>query len=841
MTKTLLPINHDYSVHSGVFAGIDNNIYMKLSDKGEYLYGSKTSLNNKQLLHFNKVDIMSDYSDNEDIIANSLFSNIKNIKHNKIIGYHQELYAGYVKESNFRERASSGGFGAWLLCELLRLKEIDGVIHPHAVDPSKNDGILFKYHISRTQKEVLQGAKTIYYPLELSEVLKEVKKKPGKYAVVAISDFITELRLLCEQDKIFKKRLVYMIGLFNAHQKTTQYTEALAWQQGIRPGNLKSIDFRVKTERSAGDYDYEVRGKKDGKDKTIISRMTSTALGQWHLGFFKSKFSDFTDNAFNELADITLGDAWLPEYSKDPKGNNILVIRNPKLSEIIKKASKEDRIKLDELSEEQIIASQGMVQHIITELPYRLYKNRRFNKFTPSKRVQPSKHIPAKRREIQDLRHKVVRKNDYIYSRAKQRNDFTIYNNFLTKMSNLNDKIYESRNPNSLIMETKKQLIRIKHKTRIRTRSRLLKYQITTKARASKLLKLKIMRSKRNGGVIITLTSLFNYGNIIQRYALRKALYKKGYNFDSIIMPHYMDTSNRDIFGNMEDFVTQYIGTKSYKIVKSYDYCTYVVGSDQVWRNWYGNDWQTFAPYFLEFVDNNSANRIAYGASFGVDNLEQAGINGSNMTKITNLLQKFSHISVREKSGVSMAEQITNNKCTADVVLDPTLLLKASDYSKLINRSSEKNSKTARVFCYILDESADKTRFIKNIARVFGNDFYILSPDTNKRYESVEFWLKGFRDADFIITDSFHGTVFAIINNKDFIAISNQRRGNDRFISLFNSLDINTERLIDEMNISDNIDVKTLSSIDWNRVNAKRKQLRENSIKWLLSAIRNKQ
>lgn len=837
MANQILPINHEYSVHSGVFAGVDDRIYMELNENGEYLYKSKSPINEQLLRRFNSVDIMSDYSDNEDVLARKLFSNIKSVKYDKTIGYYLDLYAGYVKESNFREKASSGGFGTWLLCELLRLGEIDGVIHPHAVDPGKNKGVLFKYRISKTEKEVRRGAKTSYYPMELSEVLKEVKGNPGKYAVVAISDFVTELRLLCEQNRVFRERIVYMIGLFNAHQKSTQYAEALAWKEGILPGDLESIDFRVKTKRSAGDYDYTVKGRKGKESITITKRMSDTTLSQWHLGFFKSKFSDFTDNAFNELADITLGDAWLPKYDKDPKGTNILVVRNPKLSKIIKNAVNENRVNLDVLSEKDIISSQGMTQHIINDLPYRLYSNRKHSKFTPKKRLLPSKKITSTRRRIQDLRNTIVHTNPAVYQEARRSNNYGIYDRFTFKMHQTSNYIYASGDQSTFFRKVERCLTVIKTKVRIRTRLRQLRHRLRISTRLRQV-QSKVINSKIDG-VIISLTSLFNYGNIIQRYALLRVLQINGYNFEPIMMPNYMDTSDKTIFGAMDSFVKRYICPKAYEDAKQYNYRNYIVGSDQVWRNWYGDDWKTFAPYFLDFVESDTSNKIAYGASFGVDTLAQAGINRGNQKKIKSLMRDFAHISVREPTGVSLVEQITGSTHTADVVLDPTLLLEAKDYSKLVGDSDISDSKRYRVFCYILDQSKEKQKFIQNTSKHFNNDCYILNPDVNKPYESVEFWLKGFRDADIVITDSFHGTVFAIINNKDFLIFSNHLRGNARFIGLLDSLGVGKDRLIDEENIG-LFEIKKLEPINWTSVNRRLTELRTNSINWLISAIRNK-
>src|SRR5699024_6308012 len=111
---------------------------------------------------------------------------------------------------------------------------------------NKENDLLFKYEISSSIEEVQQGAKTKYYPVELSEVIKKVKETPGRYAIIGIPSFIYAVRLLTIQDKILDDRIKYTIGLVCGHQKSTKFSEFMAWQVGIEPGNLIDIDFRHK-------------------------------------------------------------------------------------------------------------------------------------------------------------------------------------------------------------------------------------------------------------------------------------------------------------------------------------------------------------------------------------------------------------------------------------------------------------------------------------------------------------------------------------------------------------------------------------------------------------------
>lgn len=843
MIKKLLPLNHKYSVHSGVFSGIDGDISMQLDEYGEYQYVCNHKINDTILKKLNELDIMSDYSSNEDLLGYEIFGKLKNIKHNNLLGYYNSLYAGYIKEGTFRERASSGGFGTWILCELLRLGFVDYVIHPTPVDPKNNDGILFRYKISKTIDEIQDGSKSFYYPVELSEVLKNVKKTPGKYAIIGISDYITELRLLCEKEDIFKKRIKFMVGLFNAHQKTTKYAEALAWEQGIKPGNLKKVNFRVKSdEGEAWEYCHHFESLENDID--ITKNIKNSPLQRWNLGFFKSYFSDFTDNAFNELADITIGDAWLNDYIKDPKGNNILIIRNNIIKNIINNAILENRVQLDVLDEETMISSQQIVSHIINELPYRLYKEGKHNYFVPKKRIKPLKKISLFRRLIQTLRIYILNHNKYIYKKAVQKNNFSIYINFANKCLKLNDFLYKIHNKKNIIYILFKNIIRkiinilsiFLYKIFIVIKKIINKLVRKFNIRMATIKFISFLKNRKKDGAILSLTGYYNYGNILQRYALKKILEKNGYFFDSIKVQTFIDRQDRKVYGYMIDFVDKYIKEKTISSnLEMIGYKNYIVGSDQVWRNWYGDDWSMFGVFFLDFLGKRKALRIAYAASFGVDNLDEANIYDKFKPQIKELIRKFDYISVREDTGVNLVCALADDKLfKVNVVLDPVFLLDKDEYSNLVDNSEIKNIITPKMFCYILDMCDKKKSYIQNMAKNYNDDYQIINPHKNKKYSRIEEWLKGFRDSEFVITDSFHGVVLSIINNKDFVVFVDNIRGNSRIKNLLDYFGIDNDRMI---NFNSNIDM--MAKINWSSVNDKIEEGVKESKYWLLNKLKN--
>ena len=422
-------IKNDYSVNSGAFAVIDENIKMELNEYGQYqpVLIDKRQKKSKHDDKLALVSAMSDESQNEDEIAADLFSDIPGSQHNKVIGYYLDLYAGHVAEGNYRQKASSGGITTWLLVQMLEKGLIDGVVHVR--EARDGDGILFKYAISSNPEEIRSGAKSRYYPAEFSEAIKVIKKTRGKYAITGIPSFITEIRLLAQQDKIVSDRIAYTFGLICGHQKSTKYAEALAWQHGIKPGNLRSIDFRVKAEGElAINYLTEMQGIKDGQEVRLIRRQDEFFVSNWAHGFFKSKLSDYTDDAFNETADISLGDAWLEEYVKDSGGNNILIIRNPDIAKVIKEGINSKALYLDRITSDTVIRSQrGLVHHTQDELPYRLHKKDEARAWRPIKRFNAVTNLPFLRKRVQDVREKIATESHKVYQEAVKRDDWQYF------------------------------------------------------------------------------------------------------------------------------------------------------------------------------------------------------------------------------------------------------------------------------------------------------------------------------------------------------------------------------------------------------------------------------
>lgn len=419
-------ITNDYCVGCGICAStIETSFNMKYSENGKYI--PVINENSKNLSDVNLLSIcpFSNESKNEDELGEKLYSNVESIKHNSYTGYYLKNYAGYVKEGEYREKGSSGGMGTWIASKLLKHGLVDAIIHVKSnSNPQKNTDVMFSYQISRSEIELFEGSKSKYYPIEMSEVIKYVRENPDRYALVGIPCFIKGIRLLAEFDSVIQKRIIYTIGLVCGHLKTDMFVKSMAWEMGIHPNNLLKFDFRVKADNSTNSF-YGVEATGLIRDKIVTRQSPANKLyvSNWGHGFFKFKSCDFCDDVLAETADITIGDAWLPEYTNDKNGTNIIVVRNPTFLKIIEDDIQE--LFLDELSMEKIFDSQaGGFRHRREGMSYRLHLKDISNEWRPQKRFNASSSISNDRKMIYEQRVTLYEESYKAFKKAVKMNSF---------------------------------------------------------------------------------------------------------------------------------------------------------------------------------------------------------------------------------------------------------------------------------------------------------------------------------------------------------------------------------------------------------------------------------
>lgn len=213
-----------------------------------------------------------------------------------------------------------------------------------------------------------------------------------------------------------------------------------------------------------------------------------------------------------------------------------------------------------------------------------------------------------------------------------------------------------------------------------------------------------------------------------------------------------------------------------------------IVGSDQVWRPAFAKDTLAF---FLGYVPKG-VDRIAYAASFGTAEWEQEG--DEILTEaVRQELQEFKAISCREESGVQICRDVFG--VGTEHVLDPLLLVDDSFFEKVVTNSAIQTG--TKLVYYKLDSSPEFQEDLKAVEKEIGSDAVniYLKNSSVREYREVPDWVALIRNAEVVVTDSFHCICLALRFGKDVIFCPNEKRGQTRLDSLFKQLEISTEPL----------------------------------------------
>lgn len=320
---------------------------------------------------------------------------------------------------------------------------------------------------------------------------------------------------------------------------------------------------------------------------------------------------------------------------------------------------------------------------------------------------------------------------------------------------------------------------------------------------------------------VLTLPTLTNYGGILQAYALVYTLRKLGY--DAWLVNRRWNSENNNLLHRIKKFIYHQVVIRKFdKFVEKYivprtseidtrskmdgirkeGFVGYVVGSDQVWRvkNVRGADYN----FFLDFTKDDAVKRISYAASFGVDYWDDNQDASKSIKEVKPLLEKFDAISVREDSGVRICNEVFG--VPAVHVLDPTLLVNKEEY---IANFKLKDVSDKYLAVYILDMTLEKVRIISKVSEELHLPVkYINQPKKVLGWmpksiseivkPGVKHWMQSILEAQFVLTDSFHGMAFSILFEKQFLVIGNESRGLTRFTSLLAALGLTSRKISPE-------------------------------------------
>ncbi len=356
---------------------------------------------------------------------------------------------------------------------------------------------------------------------------------------------------------------------------------------------------------------------------------------------------------------------------------------------------------------------------------------------------------------------------------------------------------------------------------------------------------------------IITFHRALNYGALLQAFALRHSLSKLNVDAqvldyrNSIIEEMYFypsfaqrktlkakikyliqgksELKRREKFENYRKKYLNLSGklcNTDDLIVASERYDIFITGSDQVW-NYTAHNFDK--NYCLQFV-NNKSKKYSYAASFGISSLPNEYIN-----EYQKLLSDFAMCSVREKQGLDILRNLDIEQCRIDV--DPTMLLTKEEWQSEFDITVKQKQKY--IFAYYFELTDTLRSYIEQLAVKTGcivvfignpikSPFHCRSRAL-KTADPIDF-VNAVANAEYVVTNSFHGTAFSIIFNKKFYVefLKTDSRVNSRIENILQTFSLES-RLIDTPKVD--------SEVDWNGVNLKMKELRIASLDYLKEIV----
>ena len=284
-------------------------------------------------------------------LSKGLVSQCVSKENRLLLGNYENCYVGYSSNCKIRFDSSSGGVVTQLLLFAMDENLVDGVV---VTRMNRKHPLLPEPFIARTREEILEASKSKYCPVPTNIALREVLQRDGRYAFVGLPCHIHGLRKAQKLNKTLAKRIVLSIGLFCSHNDSFHSTRYILNRLNVNPSDVSRIDYRGKG----------WPGLLTVEQKSGI--VTTCAFHDWirvheYCFFTPDRCLVCCDHAA-ELADISAGDAWLPEILKDHAGTSIFISRSKVGEELLHLAKSKGDILFQTIDSNKVVQSQGNVR-----------------------------------------------------------------------------------------------------------------------------------------------------------------------------------------------------------------------------------------------------------------------------------------------------------------------------------------------------------------------------------------------------------------------------------------------------------------------------------------------
>lgn len=262
-------------------------------------------------------------------------------KNSGVLGSYKEIFTGYSTDEIVRYNASAGGVVTALLLYAYDNKLVKGAV---VVSSVEGKPWISKVSIATTRDEIISAKQSKYTIVPVNSIIRELRKLNGNYAIVALPCQIHSLRKMEKKD--IKNNIKYMLGIYCGFSSKYGATEYIIKKIGVSDLN--------------GIYSFEYRGK--GWPGGILIKLKNGKeffLKKFHHNFVVPLYlpgrCTLCIDLTNEFADVSIGDAWLPELIKKGEGSSLVTTRTKIGADLVEKAAKAGYLKLERKSEEDAI------------------------------------------------------------------------------------------------------------------------------------------------------------------------------------------------------------------------------------------------------------------------------------------------------------------------------------------------------------------------------------------------------------------------------------------------------------------------------------------------------
>lgn len=268
-----------------------------------------------------------------------------------LLGNYLNCYIGHATNYNIRYNSASGGLVTALLIFALE----EGIIEGALVTRMKKDNPLEpEPFIARTREEIIEASKSKYCPVPANLALKKIleSEEGERFAVVGLPCHLHGIRKAEIVNKKLKGKITLHIGIFCGTTQTFWGTEFQLQRMGIKKGEVAKLDYR---------------GEGWPGSMTVQLKNEQRKLSELYYYYYDSRFSSFVDwrcmvctDRTAEVADVSFGDAWLPEIKKDDKvGTSIIISRSRHGEDLLQQMVRKRKVELRLTSSDKVIESQG--------------------------------------------------------------------------------------------------------------------------------------------------------------------------------------------------------------------------------------------------------------------------------------------------------------------------------------------------------------------------------------------------------------------------------------------------------------------------------------------------